>query len=76
MTTEQRDNFKASIAGFYSVHTGEAQGYSWSPCGLCKSSLGGDRFAVVGLRALPLGGGMASEYIGDCCIDCLTEIES
>lgn len=35
--------------GLRSLHTGEEQGFSWSPCDLCGSTLAGDRHSLYGL---------------------------
>ena len=46
------------------VVSGEEEGFSWSPCCLCGSTLGGERYRVVDrldLADVPPG----------CCVDCL-----
>lgn len=36
-----------------SVVTGEPEGFSWSPCGLCGSTLGGERYSAAVLVPEP-----------------------
>ena len=35
--------------GLLSLHIGDEQGFSWSPCDLCGSTLGGTRHSLYGL---------------------------
>lgn len=36
-----------------SIHTGEEQGFSWTPCAVCKSVKGGERWRAFGLAPEP-----------------------
>jgi hypothetical protein len=57
-----------------SEHTGNDMGFSWSACDRCESKLGGDRFEWF-IILNEIGKNEVSE-MGECCGDCLEEINN
>ena len=54
-------------------HTGDSEGFSWSPCDRCGSRLGGERHYWQVLEGRP-DGGMDLVQEGRICVDCLYEV--